>query len=256
MVASTCLHASILNASEKLRKDHPGLERFKKAAQDNISKWYEASAKLLPIAALGVVQIYNPGTKQFETHEDLEEEDEDSETGIVDLFGPFAYFLSVFNVDRLEPAFRIAPLMTDLRPAEGHFCCDVVVVRPNRDPSFSVDSPEARQAFVPKITSVLQAAYQNGTHVDLRYNEAGEIVSGGDGPSVIEYLRCGGWEWSPVCILRYGVACRLTIPQDDLDEDSHLLCSDGTISHIDHSGRAKCVAAMPNIADGGIMIYA
>lgn len=167
------------------------MERFKVAAENNSTKWYSSYVKLLPAPELGVVQQYDPSTKTFEDHSDSE-----IHNPYVDIYGPFAYFLSTVNVDRLEPAFRITPLVSDIPPTDATL--DVVIVRPLQDPSISWETPEAREAFKPKLWEILGAAYKNGAHVDLRYNEKGEIVTEGDGPAVVEYFRCGGWEWIPV----------------------------------------------------------
>ncbi|KAJ7694078.1 hypothetical protein B0H17DRAFT_932095 [Mycena rosella] len=223
VVVSTCLHASILKDSEALRKEMPGIERFKVAAEQNSSKWYNSWVKLLPAPGAEVVQIYDPATKSFVPHPESDPEDED----IVDMDGPFVYFLATVNVDRLEPAFMISPLMSRIPPAEA--VCDIVIVRPLRSPTVSVDTPETRAAFVPILWKVLGAAYRNGSHVDLRYDANGEVTTEGDGPTVVEYIRCGGWEWIPV----------------DEDEDAHLVCNDGAISVIEKEGRAVCSAAAP-----------
>jgi len=191
VVVSAALHASILHDSESLRKEMPGIERFKVAAQNNSTKWYNSFVKLLPSPSARVVQVYDPSTQDFVDHPESDEYDP-----IVDLDGPFAYFLSTVNVDRLEPAFRITPLASKIPPAEPAF--DVVIVRPMRDPSISWDTPEARVNFVAKMWTVLGSAYTNGTHINLRYAANGEIVSDGGGPTVVEYMRCGGWEWIPV----------------------------------------------------------
>lgn len=232
VVTSTALHACILHSSEALRESHPGIERFKLAAQENSAKWYNAHAKILPAAGAKYVQVYDPATRAFVRHPDSDRVDP-----IVDLYGPFIYFLSAINVDRLEPVFRVAPLAG----ARGQTVpsLDVVVVRPMEDPTMTWDAPETRAAFVEKIWKVMGAAYQDGKHIDLRYNEEGEIVEGGEGPPVVEYFRCGGWEWMP----------------DDIDADAHLVCNDGAISHLDPGGRVVCVAARATSA-GGFMIYA
>lgn len=230
-MVSTSLHASILQDSESLRKEMPGLERFKVAAERNSTVWYNAAAKLLPTSSTGTVQLYDPATKTFILHPDADEDDP-----IVDIYGPFAYFLATVNVDRLEPAFRITPLASEIPPTAA--MCDVVIVRPMRDPSVLSDDAETRAAFVPKLWAILGAAYKNGRLVDLRYNDDGEIVTEGDGPPVVEYVRAGGWEWVP----------------DDTDEAAHLLCSDGTITVIEKNGRAVCSAATPD-ATAGFMIY-
>jgi len=223
VVTSTALHASILHDSESLRKEMPGIERFKVAAWNNITRWYSSQVKLLPTPSAGVVEIYDPDQKTFVTRDD-------DDHGIVDVIGPFAYFLSTVNVDRLEPAFRITPLVSEFVPAEVSL--DIVMVRPHRDPTFVTDTTEARQAFAGKATAVLTAAYQDGNHINLKYADDGKITTEGTGPTVVEYIRCGGWEWIP----------------DDIDEKAQLLCSDGAIFSIEKGGKAVCRAAAP--ADG------
>ncbi|KAF7338525.1 Sphingoid long chain base kinase 4 [Mycena venus] len=231
VVVSTCMHASILKDSEALRKEMPGLERFKVAAQQNSTKWYNSWVKLLPAAGTEVVQIYDPSSKTFVDHPESHSDDP-----IVDMYGPFAYFLGTVNVDRLEPAFMISPLMSRIPPIGA--ACDLVVVRPFRSPSVSADKTETREAFVPILWKILGDAYHQGSHIDLRYNEKGEVTTEGDGPTVVEYIRCGGWEWIPV----------------DDDEDAHFLCTDGAISKIETEGRAVCSAAAP-AADAGFLVH-
>ena len=192
VVTSTALHASIVHDSEALRAEIPSMERFKVAARQNITRWYSGCAKLSPSKSTGVVEIWNPFDKQFVPHAESEEDDP-----YVDIDGPFAYFLSTVNVDRLEPAFKIAPLVTD-EPRTGAFL-DIVVVRPYRDASLSgLEAEEERKVFAKKSAEVLGAAYQSGNHVNLRYDSTGKIVSEGEGELVVEYFRCGGWEWTPV----------------------------------------------------------
>ncbi|KAF8061035.1 ATP-NAD kinase-like domain-containing protein [Lyophyllum atratum] len=232
VVVSTALHASILHDSESLREEIPGIERFKVAAQNNSMKWYNSDVKLLPAPGARRVQIYDPASQAFLDHPESDDDDP-----IVDVDGPFAYFLSTINVDRLEPAFRVTPLARTIPPVEA--TCELVLLRPLRDPSISLDNPKAREAYVPKLWAVLGAAYKDGAHIDLRYGADGQIITGGDGPAVVEYIRCGGWEWIP----------------DDADDDAHLLCSDGAISYIEKGGRAVCSAATPK-EDAGFMVYA
>jgi hypothetical protein len=233
VVTSTALHANILHHSEALRKEMPSIERFKVAAQNNITKWYNSSVKLLPVPSVGVVQIYDPAKNEFVPHDESNPDDP-----IVDVDGPFVYFLSTVNVDRLEPApaFRITPLHSAIPPTAASF--DIVMVRPLRDLSLDGDSFEARLVFVQKATTVLQGAYKNGSHVEMRYATNGEIESNGNGPPVVEYIRCGGWEWIP----------------DDIDEAAHLLCADGAIFNIEKGGRAACKAVMPH-ANEGFHVY-
>ncbi|WVQ93209.1 hypothetical protein IAU59_000273 [Kwoniella sp. CBS 9459] len=48
IVLSTSLHAAILHTSEKLRQKYPGVERFKVAAQQNVTSLFNARMKLYP----------------------------------------------------------------------------------------------------------------------------------------------------------------------------------------------------------------
>ncbi|KAI0362806.1 hypothetical protein OH77DRAFT_1442780 [Trametes cingulata] len=235
VVASTALHASILHDSEALRASDPTIERFKTAARQNITRWYYASVKLFPRKGPEVVEVYDPETGGFVAHEASTEDDP-----IVDLIGPFAYFLSTVNVDRLEPAFRISPKAKNMLEEEGAAALDLIIVRPMRDPSYTMDSEDTRKAFAEKVGAVLGAAYQDGAHIALRYAEDGSIVSEGTGPTVVEYVRCGGWEWEP----------------DDVDERAHLVCADGEILTIPTEGKATCTAATPMNDSTGFAIYA
>lgn len=192
VVTSTALHASILHDSEALRAEIPSIERFKVAARQNITRWYSGCAKLFPSKSTGLVEIWNPFDKEFVPHAESEEDNPH-----VDIDGPFAYFLSTVNVDRLEPAFQIAPLVT-AEPRTGALL-DIVVVRPYRDASLSgLEAEEERKVFAEKSGEVLRAAYQSGNHINLRYDSTGKVVSEGKGELVVEYFRCGGWEWIPV----------------------------------------------------------
>jgi len=192
VVTSTALHASILHDSEVLREEIPSIERFKVAAYQNITRWYTGCAKLLPSKSTGVVEIWNPFDKEFVPHAESDEDDP-----YVDIDGPFAYFLSTVNVDRLEPAFQITPLVT-AEPRTGAFM-DVVIVRPYRDTSLGgLEAEEERKQFAEKSGEMLKAVYQSGNHINLRYDSTGKVVSEGEGELVVEYFRCGGWEWIPV----------------------------------------------------------
>jgi len=116
---------------------------------------------------------------------------------------------------------------------------DVVMLRPERDPSVSMDSEETRSAFAEKAKAVLGGAYENGAHIQLRYAEDGCILTEGDGPVVVEYFRCGGWEWEP----------------DDIDDRAHLVCADGEIHEIEKGGKATCSAAAPMDEKSGFAIF-
>ncbi|OSD02733.1 hypothetical protein PYCCODRAFT_299500 [Trametes coccinea BRFM310] len=234
VVTSTSLHASILHDSEALRASDPTIERFKTAAYQNITRWYYASVKLFPRKGPEVVEVYDPAERAFVPHENSAEDEP-----IVDLIGPFSYFLSTVNVDRLEPAFRITPRAKETLEESSPAALDLIMIRPMRDPSYTMDSEEARKAFAEKVGAVLGAAYQDGAHINLRYAEDGSITTEGDGPTVVEYIRCGGWEWEP----------------DDIDERAHLVCADGDILTIPTNGKATCTAATPMNDQTGFALY-
>ncbi|KAF7796517.1 hypothetical protein EIP86_007695 [Pleurotus ostreatoroseus] len=183
VVASTALHASILHDSEALRAAHPGIERFKMAAQENITRWYKAAVRFQPPCT-----IYSPSEDRFVPCEDLE------------FTGPYVYFLSTVNVDRLEPFFRITPLHATLPPPAlpEPPTLDVVIVRPLRDQQTADDSESSREQFSQKCMAVLGGAYQDGAHVKMTYGQDGQVAKDGNGAPVVEYVRCKGWEWIPV----------------------------------------------------------
>jgi hypothetical protein len=165
-------------------------KRYKVAAQRNSTRWYNATAKFFPSVLSGAVQIYDPISQKFVNYPEWT-------NPAVEMNGPFFYFLSTVNVDRLEPDFRITSLARTL-PSKGA-THDVVVVRPLRDPSLvGKGDAEARMHFAHKIWQAMGGAYADGVHVNLRYDEKGEVGSEGNGPLLVEYVRCGGWEWIPV----------------------------------------------------------
>jgi len=249
VVTSTALHASILHDSEVLRAEIPSIERFKVAAYQNITRWYSGCAKLFPSKSTGVVEIWNPFDNEFVTHAESDEGDP-----YVDIDGPFAYFLSTVNVDRLEPAFQITPLVT-AEPRTGAFL-DMVVIRPYRDTSLSgLEAEEERKLFAEKSGEVLRAVYQSGNHINLRYDSTGKVVSEGEGELVVEYFRCGGWEWIPASSLIWLFYLEVSLSlQDTEDEKAHLLCNDGLITTIPKGGKAKTMAAAPS-GESGFIVY-
>ena len=192
VVTSTSLHAAILHDSEALRASVPGIERFKIAAAQNATTWYRARARLLD-----PVQRYDVTSGAFVALEEQE------------LLGPFAYFLSTVNVDRLEQHFRITPLQRTLPPPHGTQTMDVLIIRPLRDPSLEGKDGEAeRERFKERIWGALGGAYQDGAHVHARYtNPDGKA----DRPPMVEYFRVGGWEWIPVSVSWSPTSPRLTL---------------------------------------------
>lgn len=182
VVASFALHAAILKDSEDLRIEHPGVERFKMAAEKNASAFFEADVKLLP-ATDGILQ-YDPISQSFKQAETTE------------LSGPFAYFLSTSTTARLEPTFVIAPLLERI-PATSP-SMDIVIIRPMRDQSVAKLDPEERGVkWAARAWEVVGSAYNKGSHVDLTYPAKGETLERGQGQAVVEYFRCGGFEWTP-----------------------------------------------------------
>jgi hypothetical protein len=167
------------------------MSRFKIAARNNSDRWYHGRAKLFPVDNVNPVQIFDPNLGHFVNHPEAEKE-----TSLVELKGPFIYFLSTVNVDRLEPTYVIAPVVESTSPGIGS--CNLIVIRPSRDPAFRADDQAGRDAFAVKLWQILTAPYMNGAHVHLRYDKDGRVTTNGEGPLVVEYLSCGGWEWYPV----------------------------------------------------------
>jgi Diacylglycerol kinase catalytic domain len=191
VVTSTALHASILLDSEALRASVPGVERFELAAAQNATTWYRARARLLP-----PVQRYDVASGTFVSIAPDREANNDDEG--LSFSGPFAYFLSTVNVDRLEPFFRIMPLQRALPPPRDAQTMDVLVVRPLRDPSLEGKSGEReRERFKERIWSVLKRAFEDGAHIHARYDSDTQGGNADDQP-VVEYFRVAGWEWIPV----------------------------------------------------------
>jgi hypothetical protein len=241
VVTSTSLHASILHTADRLKHDRPdvvGVERFKVAAMENIANWYHSSVELIPLGleasnsgeSQGCLK-YNSATKRFEPCLDLK------------LEGPFEYFLSTVNVDRLEPDFVIVPLLSKLPSTNNQSSMDLVIVRPFRHPLLKEgkDDEANRKKFVDTSIAVLQHAYKDGAHVDLRYGKDGTAQEDGDGEPLVEYFRCSGWEWIPVrvlpCIIPQGTDVSRQKEEDRL---AQLLCADGTIVSIPAGGKAVC----------------
>jgi hypothetical protein len=222
VVVSTALHAMILDRSEHLRATHPGIERFKMAAMENITRWYDAKAVLR-----GRVQRYHVTSQSFV---DLQSNYSD---GGVDLDGPFSYFLSTSTVDRLEAKFVIMPLQKRLPPSTDD-SLDIIVVRPLRDPTISDSSEESRGRFVQTIGQALKEAYNDGAHVDLRYPS-----EDGLGEEIVEYYRCQGWDWIPF----------------STDDNAHLVCIDGQIISIKKGGKAVCSALPGGSKDEAVKFY-
>ena len=179
VVNSTSLHAATLDSAEKYRSTIPGIERFKLASTENVTKWTDAEVELLPTAGADNVLIWDPAKEEF--------------TLIpipVSLNGPFFYFLSTINVDRLEPEFVTTPLVKQ-KPAESGPALDLVIVRPSRNPKFTGDNEAERQSFVGEVLPWFKAIYSQGKHLSISYESEGGPVY------MTEYYRVGGWRWTP-----------------------------------------------------------
>jgi len=220
VVTSTSLHASILDTAYRLKaqRDIVGVERFKVAAMENISNWYYSSVELRPLPSGEGHNClkYDSATRRFEPW---------AETS---LEGPFEYFLSTVNVDRLEPDFCIAPLQSRIPGDSGNnqSHMDLVIIRPYRSPKLKgrQDNEENRKAFEEISIAALGHAYKDGAHVDLQYTADGSYTLSDGVEQIVEYFRCGGWEWTP----------------ERGDDLAKLVCADGTIIAIPAGGKAVC----------------
>ncbi|KDE03707.1 hypothetical protein MVLG_05838 [Microbotryum lychnidis-dioicae p1A1 Lamole] len=141
VVTSTALHANILYDAEKLRLTHPGVERFKIAAGENATRWYEGKVKLV-----GAVSRWDAGQWVYESAKEIV------------LKGPWVYVVGSL-VSRFEKDFIVAPLRTRSinmqaeQDQELDSSIDVVLIRPLRDPLTrkvfeSEGSEKAKEFFV------------------------------------------------------------------------------------------------------------
>jgi hypothetical protein len=242
VVASTSLHASILHDSERLRASHPGIERFKIAAQENITRWYSANLKLLPLpnpgSSGGSILKYSPSQRTFVLVNGSAES--------LSLEGPFSYFASTANVDRLETEFVIMPLQSRI-PATSP-SMDIALIRPRMSPQ-AANGKLNGEAFAAIVGKVLGEAYNHGSHVDMVYDVEGQVHPaelGKDQTPVVEYYRCGGWEWTPVMRSSLLNTQDLIVLQASDDEATHLLCADGTILRAQAGELTRCTISEPS----------
>ncbi|KAG8855139.1 hypothetical protein FRB96_007177 [Tulasnella sp. 330] len=227
VVSSTSLHAAILKSAEDLRDADPTLGRFKTAARMNLTTWASSSVKIFGSdgATSADVQRYDPGVDALvpasPSHGDTS----------INLVGPFAYFLSTVNVDRLEPTFYVTAPFTTHPPNPDTKSMDILAIRPGRSPLVGQDLSKLqekgfRQSFAEEtLMATVMAAYDGGRHVKNLYGEGGEPV--------VEYIRAAGWEWMP----------------DGDDEVSRLICIDGLVKTIPVGGRARCQVLQPDKFD-------
>ncbi|KIO32546.1 polysaccharide lyase family 14 protein [Tulasnella calospora MUT 4182] len=228
VVNSTSLHAAILHTAEQLRDSIPGLERFKVAAQRNMAQWYTSEVQIFGSdgSTANGVGVYDPA------RDEIVSLGSQQDGNILTLEGPFSYFLSTVNVDRLEPTFYITAPFTTHAPPDGSKTMEIVVLRPGREPTFpahaeaaEIDAPERERFGKDVAMKALFAAYDKGSHVGLTYP---------NGETIVEYYRAGGWEWIP----------------EGNEEASRLVCIDGTVKEVPVGGKARCRVISSDV--GGI----
>lgn len=150
IITSTALHASLLHISESLRASHPGLDRFKLAADKVIHVEFKAELTLLS-SPNQPIERYAPAKRQFVPHppESLQ--------------GPWAYCLSSTLVTRLEPGFVIAPLLERIPPdQEADATLDLVLMRPGRGKAVGLleIGEERRIQWENRVRNALGGAYK------------------------------------------------------------------------------------------------
>jgi hypothetical protein len=206
IVLSTALHAAILKSSEALRESHPGIERFRIAAQQNVGVFFRASVKLRP-PSKGGIQQYSPTARSFTSPFTAKVDP----TGDLVLDGPFTYFLSSTTTPRLESKFVISSTLQRFPPTSPSM--DVTVIRPLRDPRVKKARAEAgeeaaSEAWKPRTWEIVAQAYSEGEHINLVYNGESEskllveefVAASED--VVVETFRCGGFVWTPTVGLK------------------------------------------------------
>lgn len=196
VVTSAALHACLLHDAESLRSTHPGVERFKLAAMENVKRWWSGRLSLK-----GQVQVYNSKTKMFSHRESVE------------LEGPFAYWISALT-DRFEQNFVVAPLRSPLHslaPSSSDPSIDLILIRPLRhlptkDKWEKGEKEGLEEGFGGVVWKVTGGMYDGGKHVDMRYERGegvGDLKEGEEerGTEIVEVWRCQEFEWEPVRIL-------------------------------------------------------
>jgi len=223
-VASHALHAAILRDSEFLRFEHPGVERFKMAAEENISTWFDATLFLHPLEN-GCVLRYDPAVKEFKPVSTAFDDYLCHGDGIVEVPGVFIY-MNAMVVDRLEADFIPAPFagaLSEPRLRRPQDAVDIIVVRPYRNPRVhdllhkGDNIKEMHNEFAQDVMQrvLFEGMYKSGIHVNFTYTPDGQVDIQGSssGPRVVEYFRASGYEW---------------ISSAD-DSPAHTTCVDGTI---------------------------
>ncbi|SHO79124.1 Uncharacterized protein MSYG_3473 [Malassezia sympodialis ATCC 42132] len=224
VVASHALHAAILRDSEVLRTEHPGIERFKIAAEENMNTWFDATLFLQPLDH-GHVLRYDPVMRDFKPVSAAFDDYLCHGDGRVEMAGVFIY-MNAMLVDRLEADFIPAPFAGVLsephlrRPPEA---VDIIVIRPYRSPRVQTllkngdDVKGMHNEYAQDVIQpvLFEGMYRGGVHVDFTYTPDGQVDIQGstEGPRVVEYFRASGYEW-------------VSSPDDS---QAHTTCVDGTI---------------------------
>ncbi|GAA6015569.1 hypothetical protein JCM11491_007159 [Sporobolomyces phaffii] len=237
VVASAALHACLLHDAESLRSTHPGVERFKVAAQANVTKWWDGTLALPAQHA----RRYDPTTKTFVAPEAASEEGESGgkQGRGVELEGPFAYWVSSLT-SRFESNFVVAPLRSPqhaLAPSVGTkdgedgATIDLIIIRPLRHlptkAAYGHDRGrvETRTEFASKVWQVTGGMYDGGKHVDMMYpgGEGVDDLSNSDGErtEIVEVWRTDEFKWTPA-------------PSKELK--SNLVCLDGALHDLGEGG--------------------
>ncbi|GAA5848990.1 hypothetical protein JCM8547_006406 [Rhodosporidiobolus lusitaniae] len=212
VLSSAALHASILYDAESLRASHPGVERFKLAAQQNADRWWSGTLRLE-----GAVKRYSAESKSWvEKGEHIEVE------------GEFSYLVSTL-VDRFESTFVPAPFRSPLSPlspasttTEGEGSIDLVLIRPMRHiPTAAMvregKAEEAKKAFIERVWAVSGKMYEEGKHVEMVYDEGEREDKGEEGKEVVEVYRAKAFEWEP---------------KNPSDAKDRLVCLDGALHEL------------------------
>ena len=271
IVLSTSLHAALLSDSEDLRTTHPGIERFKMAAEQNLPVAFKATAILR-----GRVMQYSPSANSFVAPFTTDSQTEATNTtdgtdgqgqgqGQVVLRGPFSYFLSTTTVTKLEPTFVIAPTLKSFPTQDQNVpTMEIIVLRPLRDPIVRNALGQGEEAIAnareARCREVMGWAYQEGKHVGLTYAEDGKIEANGQGQVVAEVFRCEGFDWIPsVSPTQLGSGMILMVLKDPTHAPSHIVCADGSLHTIPQRGRASVGIMQPppmGGSDDGFYVFA
>ncbi|GAA5929937.1 acylglycerol kinase family protein [Sporobolomyces koalae] len=232
VVTSGALHACLLHDAEALRSSHPGLERFKIAAQQNVKNWWNGTLSLRHGA-----KRYDSTSQTF-VEPELGNHLAQNDNGEIQIGGPFAYWVSSL-VSRFEPSFVVAPLRSPLHalaPSQSRdddATIDLILIRPLRhrptDKAFASSSGsdeqgDIRRGFADRVWQVTGGMYDGGKHVDMVYpagegSDDGSIKQGST--EIVEVWRTKGFEWTPTV---------------SSDFKSNLVCLDGALHDLERGG--------------------